>query len=181
MSELIAELFAQLQAIEDKVEAEAAEAAATAARDKELRIIRKREAMEALLTRLSEEENSPNKEMQDSLHAMLAPKQETTQKTNVFRFLTRTIQSSMRQLHKKCDAITIPRDAENRRQLGNTLYATRKVAGLLLLTLSKIDPEGFFFDVMTTLEEKHPQQYCTRPPPTQCAQLKEMLYTLKNL
>ena len=131
------ELFQQLQAVEDELNAKHA-------REKESRMIRKREAMDALITKLSEGQTPPNHGMQTELLELLSPMQQKTQNTNIFRMLTRTIQSSFRQLSAKCNAMNIPKDkdAPNRRELINTLFTMRKIAGLLLLELSTIDPDG---------------------------------------
>ena len=131
------ELFQQLQAIED-------ERKAKEAREKELRLIRKREAMEALLTKVSEGETAPNQGMQTELLDLLSPMRHNAQHTLVFRMLTRTIHSSFKQLTAKCNAMSIPKDkdAPNRRELINTLFTMRRVAGSLLLELSTIDPDG---------------------------------------
>ena len=96
------ELFRQIQAIEDERKAQEA-------REKELRMIRKREAMEALITTLSEGEIPPNQDMQTELLELLSPMRQKAQHTNVFRMLTRTIQSSFRQLTAKCNAMNIPK------------------------------------------------------------------------
>ena len=129
------ELFRQLQAVEDELNAKHA-------REKESRMLRKREAMEALLTKLSEGQTPPNHNMQTELLELLSPMQQKTQNTNIFRMLSRTIHSSFRQLSAVCNALSIPRDGPNRRELINTLFTMRKIAGLLLLELSTIDPDG---------------------------------------
>ena len=129
------ELFRELQAVED-------ERNAKEAREKELRMIRKREAMEALITKLSEGGRPPNQGMQTELLELLSPMRQKTQNTNIFRMLTRTIQSSFRQLSAKCNAVSIPGHGPHRRELINTLITMRKIAGLLLLELSTIDPDG---------------------------------------
>ena len=131
------ELFQQLQAIED-------ERKAKEAREKELRLIRKRETMEALLTKVSEGETAPNQGMQTELLDLLSPMRHNAQHTLVFRMLTRTIHSSFKQLTAKCNAMSIPKDkdAPNRRELITTLFTMRRVAGSLLLELSTIDPDG---------------------------------------
>ena len=131
------ELFRQLQAIEDELKAKEA-------REKELRMTQKRAAMETLITKLSEGETPPNQDMQAELLDLLSPMRQKAQNTNVFRMLTRTIQSSFRQLTAKYNATNIPKDkdAPNRRELITTLFTMRRVAGSLLLELSTIDPDG---------------------------------------
>jgi hypothetical protein len=131
------ELFRQLQEVED-------ERKAKEARDKELRMMRKRADMEALITKLSDGGRPPNQGMQTELLELLSPMRQKIQNTNIFRMLTRTIQSSFRQLSDKCDAMNIPedKDAPNRRELITTLFTMRRVAGSLLVELSTIDPDG---------------------------------------
>ena len=124
------------------LEVEAAEKAVTAARERELRMIKKREAMESLLTNLAEGEESPNESMQDALLQMFSPMKETTKKTNIFRIMTRTLQSSMRHLHQKINAINIPSDDTNKQELRMTFRTMHRVAGFILLELTKIDPDG---------------------------------------
>jgi hypothetical protein len=135
------EFLAELQRVEDLLEAAAAEKAAKAVREKELRMIKKREAMEALITKLEGEE-SPTETMQGELVNMLSPMTEKSQKTNVFRMLTRTLQSSMRQLRVKLNGQKIPSDVTNKQEWRLTFAAMQCVCGLLLLELSQIDPEG---------------------------------------
>jgi hypothetical protein len=136
------DLLSQLQLEEDRLEAEAIRREMAAKREKELRMIRKREAMEALLTKLTEGEQSPDEDMQEELNEMLSSMSEKAYKTNLFRMLTRTIQSSGRQLSTKVNEFKIPDNSEARKELRSSVFAGRTVSGLLLLELTQIDPEG---------------------------------------
>ncbi len=102
------DLLSQLQLEEDRLEAEAFRREMAAKREKEMRMIRKREAMETLLTKLTEGERSPDEDMQEELDKMLSTMSEKAYKTNLFRMLTRTIQSSGRQLSTKVNEFKIP-------------------------------------------------------------------------
>ncbi len=55
-SQELDELLSQLRLVEDRLEVEAIKKQMEAKREKELRMIRKREAMEAILTKLTEGE-----------------------------------------------------------------------------------------------------------------------------
>lgn len=141
-SQELDELLSQLRLVEDRLEAEAIKKQMQEKREKELRMIRKREAMEALLTKLTEGEQSPDEHMQEELNKMLSSMSENAYKTNLFRMLTRTIQSSGRQLSTKVNQFKIPDNPEARKELRSSVIAGRTVSGLLLLELTQIDPEG---------------------------------------
>ncbi len=102
---------------------------------------RKKDAMEAIIEKVYETEQSPGKSLQNSFERNCSVLGRSDYRQTIFDLVTQTISASFRQLHSKIDAIPMPTDAESRERLRKGYMQARQVAGVLLIAMSKIDPE----------------------------------------